>query len=204
MKKFALIWLLMLTLLPTGALAQGAEWLTYAHPDAGYSIDYPSDWTAMDRDSIDRIWDDVTAGKIKGLDPATLESNEELVRNGGVALFVAPGGAVNYNVMYQDIGATLTADELIEAACPSAIEGLREMFPKMEVLIGGSRWVAGDVQYAQVLIRAEAGGEQVMIDQAYTMKGSMLYILTFTVFPDRGIDLEEAGAIMDRIGASFK
>ncbi len=204
MKRIALVWLLVLTLLPMGALAEGADWTTYTHPVGDYSIDYPSDWTAMDADSIDKIWDDVTAGKIKGLDPATIEGNEQMVREGGVALFVAPSGAFNFNVMFEDIGAELTAEALVSAACPSAIESFRAMFQSMEVLDGGSKWTAGDVEYAIVFVQADAGGEQVMLNQAYTMKGTMLYILTFTVFPDRGVDMEQVSAIADRIGTSFR
>ncbi len=204
MKRIAWVWLLVLALLPLGGLAEGAEWTTYTHPVGDYSIDYPSDWTVMDADSIDKIWDDVTAGKIKGLDPATLQGNEQMVREGGLALFVAPSGALNCNIMFQDIGAELTMPELIEAACPSAIADFGQMFQEMEVLQGGGEMAAGDVHYAYVLVQANAGGEQVIISQAYTMKGTIVYIVTYTVFPDRGIDMDEVSAVTERIGASFK
>ncbi len=204
MKRIAWVWLLVLALLPVGALAEDIEWTTYSHPVGDYSIDYPSDWTAMDADSIDKIWDDVTAGKIAGMDVSMLEANEQVVREGGVALFVAPSGALNCNVMFQDVGAELTMPELIEAACPSAIESFKAMFQEMEVLQAGGEMAAGDVHYAYVLVQASAGGEQVIISQAYTMKGTMLYIVTYTVFPDRGIDMDEVSDVTERIGASFK
>lgn len=204
MKRLLTVLLLLALAVPAIALADSDEWTAYTHPDDGYQISYPSDWTMADKDTIEKILDDATAEGIRGMDTSVLESSRDSILNDGLTLFIAPGNGLNFNIQYQDMGQEFSAQQLVEAVCPSIIEHFQSMFSDMEVLVPGDVMIAGDVEYAYVFIRLQTNGEQTLLSQTYTMRGTELYIITYTLFPERGLDVEAADALTYQIAASFK
>ncbi len=143
----------------------------YENADYGFKMSYPEGWIMQEPEAN-------SMGMVVG--------------------FLAPGDDVDNAMDYVTVQTeSLPAEQkgTLEQYTQSALQNLRSSYPDLKVLAQGDMTFSG--QPGQVVVYAITSGQtpfQVM--QAFTIKDSRAYIITFNALADRYSEFEDAAKNM--------
>jgi len=156
-----------------------AEMEVYVNPSNGYQISYPSDWTILNRETIDMLLGLAVDGNIPGIDGAVLGQYAAQIEQLDVVMFITPSGDTP-TIGYEDAGIPLSPNLIQTLVCPQMIAQYEAMFDQVEVLDPGSIVTIGDNEFVFMSIKATIMGTQMQIDIYSYSHGNLLYSLGFT------------------------
>lgn len=188
LKKSVVLLLALVLLLPAAVLGETFD-------NDQYTFDYPEGWTALSRDTIDTLLDVGT--ELAGIDAGTLEEVKAQIEAADMIALISPSGS-QVNVIAQDLGATVTASQLISMVLPSATEQLKSSLPGFEVVDPGSEVTYGDYTYATMKGSYEVLGMTMTMQQVLLSQDDVLYVITFT---DNNDEIDDA--MIESILGSF-
>lgn len=177
MKKIlsAVLILMMVLSLSQGALGE-AGFKTYVHK-SGYSVQYPSDWLALDAENITTFMNDANVRKMY---PNTdFNSVKQQIISTDMVMFAAANGD-NVNIMSVYIGAPYNAEQLIAELCPSLIDEYNAVMPGAEIFSNGDIREAGGKEYAFLTYHWDSAYNDIIGMQFMNCDTGVLYYLTFT------------------------
>lgn len=204
MRKLVCALMAALLLLSTLALAEAETGYTgYVNKNNGYTLNYPTGWTLMDKENIDKVMEAAESGAIEGLDGAAVAGYREQMETMDMMMCVAPDGMVNFNVLYQQLPDSYTAGQLVEQLCPATLQQLQSTLSDLTVVDSGSVYTAGENEYAMISAQYVLGGMNLALSQLMVCSGTTLYVITFTVTLSEDLDVAQLDAISEEVASSF-
>lgn len=180
MKKLSIL-CLVLCLLCGSCLAESA-YTHYAHPHLGYELDIPADWITVDTETLDarmQEYNDISNMK-KYMIYSSILTTAESVKANDVALFISPDVMANINVVVEDIGAKVTARQLMPLITDQVIELYKTTLGEFELLKKDEYLTFGDNEYGVISLRYEIAGKTLVLGQFYTVLDTKMVCVTFT------------------------
>ena len=181
------------------APAGDATFLTYTNPTNGFSIQYPSDWTMLDKATIGDVINRVTGGSIAGVDGSTLQAYQQKIEAMDMIVCLGPGG-VNFNVNYADAGTEITSGLVINSITPAVVQQFKSMFTSVDIQVADQVTTIGGVEYVANIYVING---TTLMSQLVPTGGTTLYTLTFTVPNYQSADMSAIDALMGQVAASF-
>lgn len=186
-KLLSMIMAMMMLAMPVLAMAEDAEWSTYTDPNGNYSFNYPTGWTVLDEESIDKIMETADTMGDEQLS-AMVQQYAPQIKQSGMVILITDDMTNNVNIVRQDMGMELddTMMEMLATMLPSQLEAQME----------GIEWLADpsyvDLAEGKALLLQysyELAGVKIVGVQAYAGVGTVLYAFTLTT---AGGDVEAA------------
>lgn len=182
MKKILSLLLMLMMLIPCAALAEAPaiELTTYTHPGQLYTIGYPSDWMALDKDIIETV---AANGTIEGIDEATLQAYAQQVTSMDMAIF-SSGATENFNIVAQELGMDMDANMLVSAVAPGLVSQFESVFENCTISDSGSVVTFNERDYLTLSFSYELSGMSLNCRQYMLVVNGTLLNFTFTVAAD--------------------
>lgn len=204
MKKLIALLLMAVLVFPMALVAGAQETEMTLYEGDGFALEYPADWIVMDQKTMDSVVELVTSGKIPGMDASTLQVYMNQIETTNMTMITAADGSMNFNVIPQDLGQSVSNDLILAELVPSVLSQYASTFPDFDIQDKGSKTTYGSNEFVKV------GGKYVLMNvpmvltQLMCSGGTSLYIITFTVTENAVEDMDAANATIEAIAASFK
>ena len=178
------------------ALAE--SYVSYTHPDGIYSLEYPSDFSLMDKSNIDEVADLIESGAVEEFNSFAQYASS--IRESNMVVFQQESGD-NVNIVYADVGSDVSASDLILAVFPSLAEQYKGMLSGVVIDDPGTACTYGNYEYARLKLHYTLLGVELQLAQYYLTVNGTLYTFTFTF--NGSIDAANQ-AIMEHMLSTFK
>ncbi|MBQ3079524.1 MAG: hypothetical protein IJC48_05930 [Clostridia bacterium] len=180
--------------------AEANEYILYTHPTVGYSLEYPSDWIALDTESVQELLtlfaDD---SSVEGLD---LKSLAQQLTGTDMAMFIDMYGN-NVNIIKQAMGMPISASDFV-TVLPMFMSQFEASYPGITFFDEGTVYTAGANQYAKMAYGYDLGGFYTYGEQFYDCSTGDLYTITFTAASGSSeADIQSVYPMIDHMLATF-
>lgn len=180
---------------------------TYVNEPFGYQIDYPADWTMLDKDTIDYYMAQLNEQNTSqaGISASAMEAVKAQImqlEDGAYVEFMAPRGDTVAIVCY-DYPATPSMDYSIESLAPQFIAMYQTMFTDFTLLDSGSEYIVGDADFLKLQFETLLFGQTVRITALYLFQNDRLYSFAATWLNTDPETLQETDDIFETMLASF-
>lgn len=182
-KMTAILLALLLALGCVSALAE--DFTAYTHPHLGYSFDYPSEYIALDSETIGAIEQALINGEIDAFD-FDFSSIRAQIEAMDIVTFMDVTNGNNINVATIDMGISvpLSADMLVSMVLPATLEQYKAILSGCELIDEGSVKAYGDNEYARISLTYNLNGVALNLEQYFIVVDGVLYNVTYTYSSD--------------------
>jgi len=179
MKKM-LAMLLALLLFAMPVLGQGAgKWMRYTHPTFGFSLQYPSDWLAVDAGNIDEYIAAYQAGTMRhgAADAETLSMLAPDIHEMDMTMLMDTfGNWIQMN--YYSLGYTMTIHQFSTLVLPQILREMKDYpyYAEAEFLTDGEIVTYGENTFALLAVELKDGqGLSISEDILFLLDGDCIF-----------------------------
>lgn len=171
-KLLATLLALCLLAVPMFGLAEAAtaemEMETYTHSTGSFSMQYPSDWTLMDRTTIDTL---ISLAANSSEEVKTIYSNvKSQLEVADIVMFLSPDMQCTANVNVQALGTAMTGEQ-ISSLSKQLQSSIQLNLPTATFPDDGSVVTVGDNEYF-------------MLEAVYTIAGTEFHAVNYLTAPN--------------------
>lgn len=212
MRKIAL--LMALVMLMATSLTAAAEpapalessYIPFEHPRFGYTIEYPSRWTLLDKDGMDAVFEAIAAGETELSEAGIqmLENARQQIEQSDIAMMLSHyENGHNVNIVASPMDPIPTVEQALEQLAPLLKQQYEQMFPNLNMVDSGSLSQVGGIDSLQVVYEFGGGDVPYTQTQYYTFVQGMQYVITFTWIGPTDEELAQLEAHREHMLESF-
>jgi len=179
-KLFAVFLALMLALGCMTAVAEQSAYTGYTHPVLGYSLNYPSEWLAIDTETLPVLMALAQQGGMEGIDVSVLGNLEEQIVSSNMTMFMDVNTGTNINIGAQDIGVEVTDEIFLSAMMPMLKAQYEQMFANAVFTSEGETLNLGTVTANYMALNYVINGQTMTGEQFFVLDGTMMYAIACT------------------------
>ena len=180
-KLFAVVLAMMLALGCISALAEdAAPYTTYVHPTLGYTLEYPSNWLAIDTESLPVMMEMAKQMGTDGIDLSMLGNLEEQIVSANMTMFLDVTTGANFTIGAQDLGMPIDTNSFVTMMMPMLKMQYEQMFAGCTFIEDEPIVAIGDTEYCYLPMAYELNGQTTCLEQFYLVSGTVMYIISGT------------------------
>ena len=154
-----------------------AEYIPYTELTGQYSLEYPAGYQVLDDETVDALLSAMEGGEIDlGYDYSPYVT---MIRESNIVYFFDQLTGNNINVVFQDLGGSLSAELIVMLSFPYTRMQYNTMFPDVAYDDEGSVHTVNGVDFARLALHFNQNGMPFFMEQYTVCLGNFLYNITF-------------------------